>query len=138
MIIRKKILTATPMFSRSRNSKKLVSILCDASGSQKSKMAAHKQEYVYLSLYTTYLNDSRGYVYVFKVQEFNEADFSFCVMQAEVRNLSWRLTEIGNTHFSSCIQHICRILTAKHTYIKTQEFSEAILYIVRCKRRSEI
>ena len=35
------------MFSRSRNSTKLVTILCDASGSQKSKMAAHQREYSY-------------------------------------------------------------------------------------------
>ena len=59
-------------------------------------------------------------------------------MQAEVRNPRWRLTEIGNTHFSPCIQHICTILTAKHTYIKAKEFSEAIPYIVWCKRKSEI
>ena len=53
MIPKKKIPTATPMFSRSRNLMKLFSLLCDASGSQKSKMAAHKQKYLYLSLYTT-------------------------------------------------------------------------------------
>ena len=60
------------MFSRSRNS----TISCDASGSQKSKMAAHKQENSYLSLYTTFLHDFKGFIYVFnvfKVQEFNEA-----------------------------------------------------------------
>ena len=36
--------TAVSMFSRSRNSIKLLSILCGASGSSKSKMSAHKQE----------------------------------------------------------------------------------------------
>ena len=52
MIPRKIIPTATPMmFSGSSNSMKLFFSLCDASGSQKSKMAAHKQEYLYLSLY---------------------------------------------------------------------------------------
>ena len=36
--------TAKLMFSRLRNSMKIFSILCDTSGSQKSKMAAHKPE----------------------------------------------------------------------------------------------
>ena len=36
--------TATFMFSWLRNSMKIFSIQCDASGSQKSKMAAHKPE----------------------------------------------------------------------------------------------
>ena len=43
---------------------------------QKTKMAAHKQENLYLSLYTTLLHDFKGFIYVFnvfKVQEFNEA-----------------------------------------------------------------
>ena len=53
--------------------------------------------------------------------------FAFCMMHAEVRNPRWRLTEIGNTHFSPGIQHICTILAAKHTYIKAQKISEAIL-----------
>ena len=53
MIHRKKIPTAAPMLLEARNSTKLVTILCDASGSQKFKMAAHKQEYLYLSLYTS-------------------------------------------------------------------------------------
>ena len=76
MIHRKKIPTATPMFSGSRNSKKLDTISCDASGSQKSKMAAHKQEDLYLSLYTMLLHDFKGFIFVFnvfKVQEFNVA-----------------------------------------------------------------
>ena len=38
MIPREKILMATPIFSRSRNSMNLFSKLCDASGSHKSKM----------------------------------------------------------------------------------------------------
>ena len=49
-----KIPTAISMLSGSRNSMKLFLILCYASGSQKSKMAAHKyRKYSYLSLYTT-------------------------------------------------------------------------------------
>ena len=39
-----KIPTAIFMFSKSRNSMELFSLLCDASGSHKSKMAAHKPE----------------------------------------------------------------------------------------------
>ena len=36
--------TALPIFSWSRNSMKLFTILCGASGSQKSKMAVFKEE----------------------------------------------------------------------------------------------
>ena len=51
-----KIPTATPyMFSRSRNSTKLFSLLHDAIWSGKSKIAAHKQEYLYLSLTAIYM-----------------------------------------------------------------------------------
>ena len=39
-----KIPKATPMFSGKINSRKLFSILCDASGSRKSKMAALEEE----------------------------------------------------------------------------------------------
>ena len=60
MIPRKKIPTANPMFSRSRNSTKL---------------------------------------------------FFYCVMQAEVRNPRWRLTN-RNTYISACTQRSCKIPTA--------------------------
>ena len=40
---------AISMFSRSRNSIKLFSILCDASGSQISKMAAYKKKEILIS-----------------------------------------------------------------------------------------
>ena len=44
--------TSILMFSRSRNSTRLFSILCDASGSQKSEIAAYKPEkLIYQSLY---------------------------------------------------------------------------------------
>ena len=36
--------TVIPMFSRSKNSTKLFFIICDACGSQKSKMATHQRE----------------------------------------------------------------------------------------------
>ena len=44
--------TAISMFSRSRNSTKLFSILCDASGSQKSKMADPQTGNTYISACT--------------------------------------------------------------------------------------
>ena len=44
--------TATPMFSRCRNSKKLFFILCDASGNQKSKMADPQTGNTYISACT--------------------------------------------------------------------------------------
>ena len=63
MVHRNKIPTANPIFSRSTNLMKLFYILCDASGNQKSKMASHTQEYLYLSLYTTLLRHFNGYPY---------------------------------------------------------------------------
>ena len=58
---------------RSGNSMKLFSILCDACGSQKSKMAASKQEYSYPSLHIMKLPNCNGYIRVSNVQLFNEA-----------------------------------------------------------------
>ena len=70
---------AISMFSRSRNSMELFFILRDASGSQKSKMAAYKK---------------------------------------------------GNTHFSVCIQHICRVLIAEHIYPRHE--SSIKLFSILC------
>ena len=68
-----KIPTAISMFSGSRNSMKLFLILCYASGSQKSKMAAHKyRKYSYLSLYTSLLHNYNDYS-PFQVHDVNEA-----------------------------------------------------------------
>ena len=105
------------MFSRSRNSMKLFFILDDASGSQKFKMAAHKQEYLYLSLYTTQLYDFKGYIYVFKVQEFNNSmKLFFILCDASGSQKSKMAAYKKETHFSACIQHICKILTVKQIY----------------------
>ena len=67
------ILTVLPIFSWTRNSMKLLSILCSASGSQKSKMAVLKEELlIFQHMYTTWLQNSNGKTHVFKVNEFNE------------------------------------------------------------------
>ena len=59
------ILMAIYMFSFSMNPMKIFFILRDASGSQKSKMAAHKNwVYSFFSLHTTYQPNSNNYTHV--------------------------------------------------------------------------
>ena len=52
---------------------KLFSLLCDASGSHKSKIAAYKPEIIISQLVHNVAAKFQGYIHVFKVQEFNEA-----------------------------------------------------------------
>ena len=86
------ILTAKLMYSRPKSAVQLCFIVCTASGNQKSKMAAHKQEILISEpaynvaaqlhrLYPWFLGPGcqRGYSL-------------YCVMQAEIRNQRWRLT----------------------------------------------
>ena len=84
--------TAVPIFFRSRNSMKQLSILCGASGSQKSKMAAQKDEV---------LISQQVYNIAAKFQQrhpcfwgwgIQRSYFPYSVMQADIKNPRWRLT----------------------------------------------
>ena len=132
-----KIPTVTPMFSWSRNSTKLFSILYDAFGSKKSKMAAHKQEYLYLTC-TQRSCTILTALYMFLSPWIQWGYFLYCVMQAEVRNPRWWLTKTGYSHFSECTQRSSPIPTTIFMYIHAQDLNDAILYISQCEQKSEI
>ena len=88
------------MFSGSRNSMKLFLILCYASGSHKSKMAAHKPE---ILISQPVHNVAAKFQRLYSCFQGSGIQWSFslyCVMQAEVKNPRWRLTNTGNTHIS--------------------------------------
>ena len=74
-----KIPTAISMFSWSRNSMKLFLILCYASGSHKSKMAAHKPEILISQPVHNVAAKFQRLYSCFQVQEFNGA-FLFIVL----------------------------------------------------------
>ena len=61
------------MFSRSRNSMKLICILCCASRNQKSKMAGQKQEILISQPVYKIAAQFNGNTHVLKIKKFNEA-----------------------------------------------------------------
>ena len=92
---------------------KLFSLLCDASGSQKSKMAGSQTEILISQLVHNVATKFQRLYPCFQGLEIQWNYFWYCVMQAEVRNPRWRLTNTGNIHISACILRSCKILTAK-------------------------
>ena len=86
------ISTAITMFSRLRNSMETFPILCDASGNQIFKMAARKPEILISQPVINLAEKFQRRYQCFQGREIWWRHFQYCVTQAEVRNLRWRLT----------------------------------------------
>ena len=71
---------------------KLLSILYGASESHKSKMVAHKEEVLISQQVYSIAGQFQQKHPCLKVDEFNKAIFPYYVMQAEIKNPRWRLT----------------------------------------------
>ena len=130
------------MFSRLYIRITLFSILCNGSGSQKSKMAAHKPEIlisqpVYNITAKFKFQINWCYKHVFRGCEIPLSDFLHRVTQADISNPKWRVTNRKYLYLS-----LCTILprnSNNYTYVfEVQEFNEAILYFVWCKRKAKI
>ena len=127
---------ATPMFSRSRNSTKLVTILCDASESQKSKIVVQKQKYLHLlvnkSIYLSQpvhnvaLRFQRLYL-CFQGSGVQWSYSSYFVMHVEVRNPRQRLTKKKKILIS---QHICTIYFYLFHFKTLSKFSSYKQYTI--------
>ena len=87
-----------PCFFRFKNSAELFFILCDASKSQWSKMAAPKLKNIYISACILNSGKTPTTIPSFWGTAIQWSYSSFCVMQTEGRNSRWRFT---NRQYSS-------------------------------------
>ena len=134
------ILTAQPIFSWPRNSMKLFSILCGASGSQKSKMAVLKEDFLISQ-------------HVYNIA----ANFQLQNSCFQGWGIQWRYSPIlcdasgsdeiqnggsqtGNTHISDCVHHYWRIPKATPMFPKSMNSKQLfpILCDVSGSRKSKM
>ena len=106
------------MFARLRNSIKIFSILCDASRSQKSKMAARltNRKYLYLRLYTSLLKNSKSNSHVSEVNEFEKAISMHTVWCKRMSEIQYGRLTRGNINSSAYIQHSCKLRGYTHVF----------------------
>ena len=106
------IQTTISMFSRSSNSTKLFPILCDASGSQKSKMADPQTGNTYISACTQRSCMIQTAISMFSRSRNSKKLFFILSDASGIQKSKMADPETGNTHISACTQRICKIPTA--------------------------
>ena len=90
------------------------------------------RKYSYLSLYTTYLQDSNVYIYVFKVQKFEKA-ILYIVWYKQNPEFQDGGSQTGNAYISACIQHSCKIPTVIPTFSKAKNWLKLFSTVCDCK-----
>ena len=124
-----KIPTTIPMFSRSKNSMKLFLMLCYASGSQKSKMVAHKSGILISQLvYSLVVSIPIAVLMYLRLK--NSAELFLILCNASGRQQSKMAANKLEILISQPVYNLATQFQRLYPYLEVQEFNKTVLYNV--------